>query len=254
MLQQFAVAELFAFLMVFCRIGAGIMVLPAFSEAYVSTRQRLMFALAVSLVVSPVIRPDIPKTPDQPSLVAAFIAAEIVIGLMIGGLARILISGAHTAGTIIATQSSLASALVFDLTQAAQSSVMSSLISFTAVLMLFATDMHHMMLRALVESYGLFAPGAFPPLHQFADLAAQSLARAFAIALQISGAHIAVGILLYLAAGVLARLMPTLQVFFIIMSPQIMISFFVLMSIFSGMMLWYTEHFEATFTGFLTPG
>lgn len=55
-LTQFLPAEIFAFMAVFTRLGAAFTVMPAFGEAVVPARMRLILALAITLVVVPVVR------------------------------------------------------------------------------------------------------------------------------------------------------------------------------------------------------
>jgi flagellar biosynthesis protein FliR len=50
-----AVGQAFAVLMVFARIGAALMFLPGFGEASVAPRVRLMIALALSIVLTPLL-------------------------------------------------------------------------------------------------------------------------------------------------------------------------------------------------------
>lgn len=87
MLSQFLAAELFAFLLIFCRMGSAIMLLPGFGEAYVSPRVRLLFALMLSLLLVPVIR-SLPPLPTSVLGLFNIMIAEILIGLFIGGLTR----------------------------------------------------------------------------------------------------------------------------------------------------------------------
>ena len=253
MLEQFLVGELFTFLLIFCRIGAGAMVLPGFGELYVSPRVRLLFALAVSAVMMPVMTPHMPPPPGSPLALAVMIAAEILTGVMIGVVSRILISAMHTAGMIIAYQSSLASAMIFDITQAGQTSVIGNFLSFSALVFLFSANIHHVMFMGLFDSYSLFAPGVFLPVEDSANYIAQLISRVFLIAVQMAAPLIAVGLALYMGAGVLARLMPNMQVFFVIIPAQILLSFFILMVVISGMMLWYLRMLEEIMGGFLLP-
>src|SRR5436309_1219260 len=109
MLSHFLISELFAFLLIFCRLGSAIMLLPGFGEAYVAPRIRLMLALMFSLILTPVIH--FPPAPATVSGLLFLMTGEILAGLFIGGLARMLIAAMHVAGTVIAYQSSLASAL-----------------------------------------------------------------------------------------------------------------------------------------------
>lgn len=253
MLEHFLVSEIFTFLLAFTRIGTAVMVLPGIGEQYVSARIRLLFALAASLVMVPILEPIMPEAPGSPLLLTLLLTAESFTGLFLGMTVRIFIAGLHTVGMIIAFQSSLAGAMIFDITQAGQSSAIGNLLSICALVLMFTTDLHHNIFGAIFDSYTLFSPGAVPPVEDFAYFTAALVNKVFTLAVQLASPLIAVGLLVYISAGVLARLMPTMQVFFVIIPLQLMVNFFVLMSIFSGLMLWYISYFEETVGGFLIP-
>jgi len=99
----------------------------------------------------------------------------------------------------------------------------------------------------------LFLPGQMPLMGDIAQHATQTVSGIFQMAMQMAAPNIAVGLMLYLGAGILARLMPNMQIFFILMAPQLLISFFILMVSFSAIMLWYLDYFRTTLTGFLAP-
>jgi flagellar biosynthesis protein FliR len=253
MLEQFLVTELFAFLMVFSRLGAVIMLIPGIGESYVSARVRLVLALMVSLVVTPLAQPLMPEIPGSPLALAVLLAAEITIGVFLGMLSRILISAMHTAGMIIAFQSGLAAAMMFDMSQGTQGSPIGNLLSLGAVMLLFSLNLHHVMLMGAADSYTLFLPGSFPPVGDFAQMAAQLVSSVFLISLAFAAPHVVVGLLVYLSAGIMSRLMPAMQVFFVLMPAQILASFFILVVTISTAMLMYMTFFENMLTGFLAP-
>ncbi|MDG1288053.1 MAG: flagellar biosynthetic protein FliR [Rickettsiales bacterium] len=250
-IESFIVAELFAFLLIFVRIGSGIMLLPGVGETYVSPRIRLPFALLIALVLTPVLQEGLPRIPDSPLALTAMIAGEMVIGIFFGFLARYLIAIMHTVGVIISYQSSLAAATMFDVSQATQGSVIGNFLSMIAVVLIFTTNLHHLMLQGLVDSYTLFVPGEMLPLGDIADTITRLVSDVFNIAVKLASPLIAMGLIFYLAAGILARLMPNMQVFFVIIPLQIQISFWVLMTTLSGMLLWYLDFAEARLTAFL---
>lgn len=251
MLEHLLVYEIFTYLLIFTRVGAGLMLMPGIGEIYVPPRIRLLFALAFSLALMPVLAPRMPSVPGQPFAVLVMVAGEALTGLFLGSIARMLISGAHTAGTIIAMQSGLATAMMLDISQTTQSTVITNLLSVTAVTMFFAGDLHHLLLHALAQSYDLFTPGTLPPVGDAASFASQTLARTFTVAMQLAAPHIVIGTILYLAAGVMSRLMPTMQILFILLAPQIMLGFFLLMITLSGMMMWYMGYLQETFSAFV---
>lgn len=251
MLEQFLVAQVFGFILIFARIGSGLMVMPGFGETYISRRIRLMLALAISLLLTPLLGKTMPALPASPIALVILVVAEVLVGLFIGGICRILISATHVAGTIFSFQSGLSSAVIYDVSQSSQGSAMGNFFGLVTVLLLFATGMHSFMLRGITESYTVFAPGQFPPVADFAEAAIRIASDTFMVAIEISTPVIVVGTLLFLGAGILSRLMPTLQVFFLMTPPQIFINFSVLIAVFSAMMLWYMDFFREKLMLFL---
>ena len=253
MLSQYLTSELFSFLLVFCRIGSAMMLLPGFGEAYVSSRIRLLLALMFSLLLAPVLT-VMPPPPSSVSGLAILIITETLIGLFFGVITRILIAAIHMGGMIIALQSSLASALTQDVTQTqGQASSLGNLLGMTALVLMFSTDLHHVILSGLADSYNLFTPGVFPIVGDFSQHAITLLSGAFAAAIQMAAPHIVIGTILYLGAGIIARLVPNLQIFFLLMAPQIFISLFILMVCFSAIMMWYIDYFRDTMAAFIAP-
>lgn len=254
MLDKFLITEIFAFLMVFARLGACIMFMPGIGESYVTPRARLIFALTVSLVITPIAQPLIPPIPGAPLAVMVLLFAEISVGLFLGLLARIMVSAMHTAGMIIAMQSGLAAAQMFDMSQGTQGSPFGSFLTLSAMLIMFSLNLHHVILIGVADSYTLFVPGHYPPVGDFMRLAADILSHAFLIAFIFAAPHIVVGLLTYLASGVMGRLMPQMQVFFVIMPAQILISFIILAITLSAGMYMYMGFMEETLTSFFAPG
>lgn len=248
-LEHFVIGELFAFLLIFVRIGAGIMILPGFGEAYVAIRARLMIALTISLVLLPLVKSNMPDIPASPFALAVIIMGETLIGLMFGFLARVVISALHVAGTIIAVQSSLSIATIFDQSMGGQSTILTNFLTLTAVVLFFTMDIHHIMIQGLVESYRLFSPGSFPVVEDIGELGSRAMSRAFAIAIQLSSPHIIFSLLFYMLAGIMSRLMPTFQVFFVLMPPQIMLSLFLLLAVFTPLMVYYTDYAQEALQG-----
>jgi flagellar biosynthetic protein FliR len=253
MLDQFLSGGLFGYLLVFARIGGALSVLPGFGEAYVAPRVRLVIALLISLVVTPLVQRTLPELPASVWALFLLIAAEVVIGLFFGGIARLLIAGLQTAGMIVAFQTNLASALINDPASAQQGSIIGNFFVAMGVLLIFMTDLHHVLLRGLVDSYSLFTPGAFPEAGDMAEMVTRVVAESFNTAMQIAAPYTVVGLVFYLGLGLLARLMPQVQVFFIAVPLQIVLSFAVMMLTISAGMLWFLDRFADTMGGFLAP-
>lgn len=254
MLDQFLSAGLFSYMLVFARVGSAITLLPGFGEAYVPQRVRLGLALMLSLIVTPLVGEGMPAMPASMWALLLLVGTEVVIGLLFGTVARLLLVGLQIAGMIVAFQTSLASAIINDPASAQQGSIIGNFFIAMGVLLIFITNMHHMLLAGLVDSYSLFSPGALPPAGDMAELVTRIVAISFDTAMQIAAPYIVVGLVFYLGLGLLARLMPQVQVFFIAIPLQIILSLLVMMLTFSAAMMWFMDRFDATMGGFLAPG
>lgn len=246
MLEDILKADLFAFLLVFTRIGAAMMLLPGFGESYMPPRLRLMIALGLALVIVPIVSSGLPPLPESPLALFLTILGEVVIGLFLGALARILFAALQTAGMVIAYQSGMANAFITDPTAASQGALFGAFLGVVGVVAIFESGLHYLMLSALVDSYALFAPGAMPPLGDFSEAIARVFADSFALAMQIAAPFVAVALVFYLGLGLLGRLMPQIQVFFIALPLQIMIGLAVLSLTVVAGMHWFLGTFEET--------
>jgi flagellar biosynthesis protein FliR len=225
----FAGDEVFAVLLLFARTGSTLMLLPGFGEPYVLARFRLLLALLLSLALAGPLGPELPPMPGEPAVLARMIGGEVVLGLFIGAAARALFSALHIAGATIAYQSGLAAAAIFDPHEATQGTLPGNLLTTLALVLLFASDGHHLLLQALAASYEGVPAGAALPLDDMAELLARLVDQAFAVAIRIAAPLIALSILMYLGMGVLNRLMPAFQVFFIALPLQMLLAFAVVM-------------------------
>jgi len=251
MFQDLLPASIFAALLVFTRIGSALLVLPGFSAPYVPPRMRLLLGLMVALLVTPAVTPILPALPESAVALFLIILGEILIGLFLGTIGRLFISSLTTAGMFIAYSSSMANALTNDPSAAQQGSISGSFLTATALLLIFTLDLHHLMLVAVVDSYQLFVPGQVPPIADFADMISRIVAETFLLSFQIASPFIMVAMIFILGLGMLGRLMPQMQVFFVAMPLQIGIGLTVLAATLPVLLRWFTDAFENAYIPFV---
>lgn len=220
------------------------MVLPGYGESYVSARIRLCFALFVTLVLTPPLGKFMPPMPSSALVLTLLILNEILIGIFLGSICKILVSIVHIAGAIFSLHAGISSAVVFDSTQSSQGTLVGTFLGILIVVLLFCTDMHYLMLMGITKSYSVFTPGRFAPLDVFVDTITHTVSDVFTISVQISAPFIIAGLLLFLGAGIISRLMPTIQVFFVLIAPQLLLGFFVLMTMFNAIVLFCMDFFH----------
>lgn len=244
----------YAFMLIFARTGALVMALPGIGDRTVPPRVRLVLALALTLILFPLVNTVFPVLPKTMNAVIAAMVGEIVVGVAIGFTVRMIISAIQVAGSVIAVQTGLAFAQSVDPTQGIQSTLFSSFLSVLAVTLVFATDMHHLMLAAMHDSYTLFRPGGALPAGDFAQVGLQVLANGFRVALQLSAPFLVFGLIFYLGVGVLTRLIPQVQVFFLAMPASIMLGLVLVMLLLGTMMIWFMDYFGAALRPYLLNG
>jgi flagellar biosynthetic protein FliR len=244
-LPEFSIAAAFGFLLVFARIGGGLMLLPAIGEMFVSSRSRVALAVLITMILLPVVSPMVPLPTDQPLKVVSLLISETIIGVFIGALARMVLAALHAAGMIMASQSGLLSATLFDPNQGTQSSLEGNFLSLMAMVMIFSLDLHHVLIETITDSYYLIPIGKPLPIADYADLFSSTLNESFGISLRLAAAHIAIGMLLMIGAGLLSRLMPSMQIFFILLPVQVTLGFTMLMLTCTASMMWYMGYMES---------
>lgn len=250
MLSELLPDNLFAFLLIFVRLGACLMVLPVIGEPFVSARIRLFFALLLTLVVQPVIAPVLPAIPADVLDLGILVLGEALIGVFLGLLGRIFMAALTTAGMVIAYSSSLANALVDDPSAAQQGSIFGSFLTIVALLMIMALNLHHLFIQAAVDSYGLIVPGLSLPVEDFSRMLTEVVARSFLVAIKLALPFIAASVIFYLGLGVLGRLMPQVQVFFVAIPLQIAIGLLVLTASMAAVMQVFLGELELTYMPF----
>jgi flagellar biosynthetic protein FliR len=231
------------YLLTFSRAGAMIMLLPVIGDAGVPVRVRLAFALAVSAALSSATAQYYPAQTPPPVELATLIAREVTAGVLVGTMARLIMSTLETAGFLIATQTGLAFATTFDPGQGTQGAMVSTFLSLIGAVLVFETGLHHLAIGAIAGSYTLLPPNQIFPAGDMAEMTLSLVAGSFALGLQLAAPFLVFGLLLYAVLGVLSRLMPQLQIFFLAMPLNILTGFVLLMMFIGVMMTAFLDFF-----------
>lgn len=234
----------FVFMMIFARVGTMLMLMPALGESSFPTRLRLVFALAVAYVLYPVVIQDYPAIPRDFGAILRLLAGELAVGFAVGLTVRLVIACMQVAGSTIAFQIGLGFAQNVDPTQGIQGALFASFLSMLGIALIFATDLHYLFLGAIRDSYVLFRPGGILPVGDAAMMAIQAISATFRVGIQIAAPFIAFGLIFYLGLGLLSRLMPQIQIFFVAMPANILIGFLLLALVLASMMAWFLDHVE----------
>ncbi|MBT4932901.1 MAG: flagellar type III secretion system protein FliR [Rhodospirillaceae bacterium] len=253
MLSDLIQINLFAFFLLFARIGTVFMLMPGIGTAYVPVKVRLTIALAICFIITPLLVGGLPVAPGSQIDMMLLLLSEVTVGLFIGLVARITVGALQTTGTLIALFSSLANALIRDPIAEQQSSLIATFLSMLGMVLIIVTDLHHLMIRGVIESYSLFVPGQSLSFGDFSEMLARRFADSFKLGVQLSSPFLLTALVYYVGLGILGRLMPALPVFIVVMPLQIAGQLSFLMVSLSAMMMYFLSQFEDAIIVFLEP-
>ncbi len=238
------------FILMFARLGTMVMLMPGIGERGIPTRIRLVIALMLTLVLLPIYRANYPTVATANfGPIAALLIQEVIVGAVLGLTARLTLSALEVAGATIANQMGLGFATAVDPNQGQQGIIIGNLLAMLGVALIFATDMHHLAIGALDQSYALFRPGELLPTSDITQLMLNIISSAFKIGIQLAAPFLVFGLLFNLGLGILARLMPQLQVFFLGLPLSILIGFAMLFAFIGLVMITFLGHLESVLLG-----
>jgi flagellar biosynthetic protein FliR len=221
-LSQALLAWAFSFIMVLCRAGAAIMLLPAFADDGTPTQLRAGFALALTLLLLPTITPHLPPEPhDFPTLVI-LLCGELLAGGLLGWLARLICLSLPAAGQIVSLTTGHSSVLQPDQNFGAQTAAIGQLFGRLAPVLILSSGLYILPLMALAGSYDALPPGKPPPGADITEIAVRIVATHFALALQLAAPFLLLSTLWHTGLGLVSRLVPHIQIHFAALPGQIL--------------------------------
>nr|WP_246753800.1 flagellar biosynthetic protein FliR [Jiella flava] len=203
--------------LIFCRVGACLMVLPGISSARIPPQIRLFLSFAVSMALAPTVLPFVEPLVrngnDATQLHLIF--SEAMIGFFIGMLGRIFMLALNFAGHVVANSIGMGQSLGLAIEDHEQSAAITSLITLTATTLIFVLNLHAEIARALVASYSSLSPSiGFVPRASLIAVT-DKLSDTFMLCLRISSPFILYAVVVNFAIGLANKLTPTIPVYFI---------------------------------------
>ncbi|RAU20186.1 flagellar type III secretion system protein FliR [Paramagnetospirillum kuznetsovii] len=253
MLSEILQLDIFRFMMAFARIGSALMLLPGIGGHLVSIRIRMWIALSLAFLMLPVVGAAIPSMPKSVGGILMLTFGEIVIGLFLGTVVSFVMSVLSLAGSMIGYQTGLTNAFSFDPIAQQQSQLLTGFLSNIGLLAIFATNLHHLMFQAIAESYDLFHPGQPLPWGDFTETLSHLVTETFRLGLQFSAPLVVAGLIFYTGLGLLSRLIPQLQIFFISQPIQILVGFWMFMASLPMITTLFLKFFEDSLIPYLPP-
>lgn len=242
-MTSFGSDSVLAVFVLFCRIGACLMLIPGLGSSMIPARIRLFGAFAATLILAPMllepVRSVLAQGGSDTVLVVAF--TETMTGLLIGLVVRLVFAAIEFAAAAAALMFGLGSIPGVVLEGNQPVPAIGALVTLSAVTLFFVLDLHVQVLRALADSYAAFPPAALRAFEMSMDLIKGALHDMTVLAIRLLAPFAIYGLVVNAAVGLTNKLSPQVPVFFISL-PFVMIG---------GLLLLYftTDNMMAAFTG-----
>ncbi|RYG60964.1 MAG: flagellar biosynthetic protein FliR [Alphaproteobacteria bacterium] len=242
-LNSLPLAELlvFPFFLLVTRVGAAMMVFPAISDPSINVRARLLVVMGTSFILFPLLSPQLPALPALAGDMMLLMFGELVIGILLGLGARLMMAAMTLAGELIAFMAGFQGASLFDPSSNTNTGAPAIFLTLCASVVLLGLGLHHQLILAIVESYNVFKPGVLPDVGDVSAAFVQMMALITQFGLQLAAPIVVAGILTNALFGVLNRLVPQLQIFFVGVPVSMTIGVLILVAALGSMLqLWAT--------------
>lgn len=250
-LTSFYLKDLFGYIVVFVRLGAFIFLMPGIAESYVPAHIRLSLTLVFATTLTPLLSSFLPALPSLPGDFFLILLGEFLVGLFAGLIVRFLMAAFDVAGSLLGFQIGLANAFVQSPASSQQTALPSAFLGLIATVMIFSMNLHHVMITAVFESFETMKPGALLNFESLVQDMTQQLTiylgASFLLALKIAAPVVFISTLVMMAVGILNRLVPQIQIFFVIQPLQILLGFVVLMVGLTVLMNHFLDQFSQAF-------
>lgn len=214
--MHFTSAELItyisAYLWPFTRIGGMVAAAPIFGTRMLPMRVRLTLALALTLVIAPIV-PPVPSVDVLSAPGILITAQQLLIGLAMGFILQLSFAAFVFGGQVIAMTMGLGFASMNDPATGISVPTVSQLYTVLVTLVFFALDGHLLVVQVMAESFKTLPIGvdglSLDKLWLVLTWASQMFVGAMFIALPVIGAMLVVN----LGFGVMTRASPQLNIF-----------------------------------------
>ncbi len=219
------IAQLELYFLVFFRISAMLMTLPFFNSRNIPVLFKVGLAVSMSVLMIPLLQ-DVQVTLAGNVLALTLrLMGEVTIGLIIGLAVQMVFAGVQMAGQLVGFQMSFAIANIMDPARETQVPLLSQFYHILAMLIFLATNAHHLLLRALAQSFELIPPLGFQYQQALVEQIVALAAQMFVIALKLGAPIIIVLLLTSVAMGIMARTVPQMHIFIVAMPLKIAVGF-----------------------------
>ncbi|RMF69097.1 MAG: flagellar biosynthetic protein FliR [Calditrichaeota bacterium] len=209
-------SQFLAALLAFVRTSALLSVAPLFGNRTVPVKVKAFISLLLTVVVAPMLKSSSQFDGITLLQMVPLAVTEAFIGLLLGFTAKLIFEGFQFGGKLISHQMGLGLAEIIDPDSGNQGSPIGNIFSLLAIVLFLNLNGHHLVIAALYRSFELAPVGKE---HVAVAAAREHLLRmfneVFTIGVRLAAPGLAMMFLIEVAIGVIARLVPQMNIFFV---------------------------------------
>jgi flagellar biosynthetic protein FliR len=211
-LVNWSLLQFQALVLILMRVSPILFMMPVFSSRSLPNLLKAGLTLTVSLILLPLVQLDPRLLPSEPIQFGILMAAELMIGLILGLSVKIIFTGIQMSGELAGFQMGLSLASVMDPQSEVNAPILSQFLYLVSLVVFLAVDGHHWFFRALYQSFLLLAPGEIHLQEGLYRHFLGLLTSLFVVAIKIAAPVIAVLIFTQIGLGILAKAVPQINI------------------------------------------
>ncbi|MEI7817863.1 MAG: flagellar biosynthetic protein FliR [Desulfuromonadales bacterium] len=209
--------EVIFFMLVLSRVAGIFAALPVFGGRRMPLRVKAITVIMITLVCFPTLSVAIPQVPTDAFSLAMLALTEVMVGLTLAYITQIVFAAVEFSGQIISMQMGLTISSIIDPSQGTQSQTMSVLQTLFATLMFLTLNIHHVFIRAIMDSFKVIPLGGWHLNGELMNFFVTRTADIFIIGIRLAAPVMVALLLTTVALGIMARAFPQMNIFMISM-------------------------------------
>jgi flagellar biosynthesis protein FliR len=227
LLRQVSEQQLGGFILVLARVSPLFLLAPIFSSRMLPLRARAVAAVALSFGLAPIALHGQHLSFDGMTL-AGLVGKELLVGLAYAFTLAAVFAAISVAGSFLDTAVGFSFGSLIDPITGNQSQMLSQLYAMVGVLVFIAINGDHWMIEGLARTYELVPLNKFPSISNLVGGADHAFVGIFASAIELAAPVLLAALLTDCAMGLVARVMPQLNVFAVGFPAKIAVSLLVI--------------------------
>jgi flagellar biosynthetic protein FliR len=208
------IEQMLSFFWVFIRISVLIFMMPLFGARGIPAVWKAGLSFVLAIMLTPVVPPPATFPQSLPEILIALVS-EILLGIIAAFGVRVLFASTQLAGQMMSFQMGFSMARAIDPNTGVQSTALSQFLYLFTVLLFFAIDGHHFIIRAIASSFHEIPPNGLSFHPSISTAIVKISAHMFLVGLKIAAPIMIALFLSNLSLGIVARTVPQVNILMI---------------------------------------